>query len=74
MSYKRRKPVDEREMLKTRWQGHHSICQKLREIYNETENENIKLNCRVAMAMAKAMQEQLKKYKKQKEARENGDS
>lgn len=33
MPYKRRHPVDEREMLKERWAGHHTVCETLREIY-----------------------------------------
>ena len=70
MSYKRRQPVREKEMLKERWAGHHTVCETLREIYKladgrETfDNNEIKLKCRLAMAMAKAMQDRLKKYKK----------
>lgn len=67
MPYKRRQPVDEAEMLKTRWNGHHTICQTLREIYSMTDDSEIKLKTRLAMAMAKAMQDRLKKYKKRME-------
>jgi hypothetical protein len=78
MSYKRRKPVREKEMLKERWTGHHTVCETLREIYQLADDndyqhygflEDIKLKCRLAMAMAKAMQEKLKKYKKEQHGR-----
>ena len=55
MPYKRRNPVPESEMELTRWQGHHSICQMIRDCYHLTENEELRLKLRVAMAMAKAM-------------------
>ena len=71
MSYKRRKPVDEKEMLKTRWEGHHTVCQTIRDIYNMTENDEIKLKCRLAMAMAKAMQDKLKHYRRKEDASTN---
>lgn len=74
MPYKRRQPVDEKEMEKeelstewemdrTRYLGHHTICQTLRDIYHMTDNEELKLKCRLAMSMAKAMNEKLKWYK-----------
>lgn len=64
MSYKRRDPVSLSEMDRSRYDGHHSICQFLRDIFHLTDNEEIKMKTRVAMAMAKAMNNQLKKYKK----------
>jgi hypothetical protein len=54
-------------MLKKRYQGHHTICEVLREIYMETKNDDIKLKCRVAMTMAKSMHEKLKQYKLEKQ-------
>mgnify|MGYP007082026374 CR=1 FL=1 len=63
MPYPHREPVDRKEMDRSRYEGHHSICQTLRDIFHLTDDEEIKLKCRVGMAMAKAMQEQLKKYK-----------
>lgn len=63
MSYKRREPVPESKMLKTKYEGHHTICQTLRDIYHLTENEEIRYKCRVAVAMAKAMQDKLKEYR-----------
>ena len=69
MSYKKRKPVPERDMLKSRYAGHHTICETLREIYQSTNNEDIKLKCRLAMSMAKSMHERLKKYKKEADER-----
>jgi len=64
VSYKRHEPIDLREMKKTRWDGHHSICQMLRDIYNISDNEDVKYKSRIAMSMAKSMHERLKKYKK----------
>jgi len=67
MPYKRHEPISEHDMLKTRYVGHHTICQILREIYIETGDESIKWKCRIAMSMAKSMHEKLKKYKKMTE-------
>jgi hypothetical protein len=63
-------PIDREEMHLHRWDGHHTVCQTIREIYRSTNDPEIKLKCRLALAMTKAMHEQLKKYKA-KEA-ENG--
>ncbi len=68
MPYKKRQPVPESEMIKDRWKGHHTVCQTLRDIYAETQSDDIKMMCRLAMAMTKAMHERLKYYKaKEKE-------
>lgn len=69
MPYKRRKPVSEKAMLKTRYKGHHTICETIREIYMATDDEDIKYKCRLATAMAKAMQDRLKKYKEKENGR-----
>ena len=58
-----REPIRESYMDMKRFEGHHSICQTLRDIYHMTDDEKLKLKCRVAMAMTKAMHEKLKKYK-----------
>jgi hypothetical protein len=50
-------------MNKHRWDGHHTVCQTIREIYRMTEDPEIKMKCRLAMAMTKAMHEKLKEYK-----------
>ena len=63
MPYKRHQPVPESEMDMSRWQGHHSICQTLRDMYHETKDENIKLKIRLCMAMAKSMNKKLQYYK-----------
>ena len=55
-------PTSISDMKKRRYEGHHTICQKIREIYTLTDNEDIKLKCRIAMAMAKRMHERLKRY------------
>ena len=63
MPYKKHNPVPESEMDMSRWQGHHSICQMLRDMYHETTDENIRLKCRTCMAMAKSMNKKLQYYK-----------
>lgn len=63
VEFREREPIDIQEMDKSRWEGHHSICQTLRDIYHMTENGEIQLKARVAMAMTKAMHEKLKSYK-----------
>jgi hypothetical protein len=67
MPYKKHKPVSVRRMLKKRYHGHNTICQKLREIFMSTDDEEIKLKCREGMAMAKAMQDKLKAYSREKQ-------
>jgi hypothetical protein len=44
------------------YHGHFSVCQKLRDIYMSTDNENIKMDARLAMAMTKRMHDKLKWY------------
>ncbi len=63
MPYKRRVPVSESEMDITRWEGHHSVCQTIRDIYHLTDNIEVKMKCRLAMARTKSMHEKLKEYK-----------
>jgi hypothetical protein len=63
----KREPAPLEEMDKTRWEGHHSICQTLRDIYHMTDDAGLKLKCREAMAMTKAMHEKLKQYKQMEE-------
>lgn len=65
MPYKHHEPVDISEMDRTRYDGHHSICQTLRDIYHLTDSEDVKLKTRVAMSMAKSMHTKLKKYKEE---------
>ena len=70
MPYKHHDPVPESEMAFNRYDGHHTICQTLREIYRMTNNEEIKLKCRIGLAMTKAMHKRLKYYKKKEMANE----
>jgi len=67
MSYKKYEPVSIKKMLNKRYHGHNTICQKLRDIFVKTEDEDIKLMCREAMAMAKSMHTRLKAYKREKQ-------
>jgi len=72
MSYKRVDPVSISAMTRTRYKGHHTICEMLREIYALTDDEEIKLKCRVATAMAKSMHNKLKWYKERGKKIEQG--
>lgn len=72
MPYPRHKPVPEEEMLKpaseeemnfSRYAGHHTICETLREIWRASDDEEVKMKCRLAVSMAKAMVEKLKSYR-----------
>ena len=63
VEFREREPIDVSEMDKKRWEGHHSICQTIRDIYHLTNDPDLKLKCRVVMAMTKAMHEKLKTYK-----------
>ena len=47
--------MDEKNAMNT-------ICQVLREIYLKTDDEEIKLKCRVAISMAKSMNKKLWEY------------
>jgi len=64
-------PIDEYEMDITRWEGHHSVCQTIRDIYHMIDNPQAKLKCRLAMNMTKKMHQRLKWYKQQEEERAN---
>ena len=63
MGIRKHKPVSIKKIENQRYQGHHTICQFLRDIYTMTENEDIKMKCRIGMSMAKSMHERLKKYR-----------
>lgn len=65
MSYQKIEPVEENRMHRQKYKGHNTICQVLREIYDLSENDSVRLKCRLAMAMAKKMHERLKEYKQQ---------
>jgi hypothetical protein len=64
MSIRKHKPVSIAKIEKSRYKGHHTICQFLRDIYSLTDNEEIKLKCRIGLSMTKSMHERLKKYRK----------
>lgn len=67
MPHPRVEPVSEGVMLNNKAWGHHTICQTLREIFQMSDNEEIKYKCRLAMAMAKKMQNRLLEYKAKEE-------
>lgn len=69
MSMRRHEPVSIRQIENTRYKGHHTICQFLRDIYSMTDNEEIKMKCRIGMSMTKSMHERLKVYRKLNDGR-----
>ncbi len=70
MSIRKHRPVSIRKIENPRYKGHHTICQFLRDIYAMTDNDEIKLKCRIGMSMAKSMHERLKKYRKMMRSKE----
>lgn len=65
-------PAGYHDMEETRYTGHHTICQTLREIYQITKDpdmldeekfETIRLKSRLAMSMGKSMLSALHDYK-----------
>lgn len=72
MPYRRHDPVPESVMDISRYEGHHSICQMLRDIYHMTDDEEIKLKCRIAMSMSKSMHKKLKWCKNHFEGQGDG--
>ncbi|MFH1547461.1 MAG: hypothetical protein ABIC57_03165, partial [bacterium] len=74
MPYKKCEPADDVDMRKKRYFGHHTICEKCREIWRmgrELNNPELMLKAREAMAMGKRMHEKLKEYKSYRESGEN---
>lgn len=63
MPYKRREPVPESEMDRSRYNGHYTICQKLRDMYHRIDDPSVKLDIRICMAMSKAMNNRLQYYR-----------
>ena len=64
MSIRKHNPVPVSKMRKRRREGKMTICQILRNIYAMTDNEEIKMKCRIGTSMAKSMQNRLIYYKK----------
>lgn len=58
------KPISISKIENTSYKGHNTICQYLRDIYSMTDDEDIKMKCRIGMSMAKSMHERLKMYRK----------
>ncbi len=58
-----KEPAPESDMDIKRWEGHHSICQTIRDMYHLTDDSDIRMKCRIAMAMTKAMNNRLQYYK-----------
>jgi len=63
MGYEQIEPAHRKKLERKRYKGHNTICQKLREIYQKTDDEEIKSLCCIAYAMGKKMHNKLKEYK-----------
>jgi hypothetical protein len=70
MGMRKHNPVSIRMIEKKEYEGHHTICQFLRDIYSMTDDEEVKLKARVAMSMAKSMHEKLKRRRKEVRAKD----
>ncbi len=68
--YKKVKPADISTMENQKYEGHNTICQKIREVYHLTQDEEIKYRCREMLSMSKAMHNRLKFYKQQEALRQ----
>lgn len=74
MPYKKVTPAGDADMRKKRYLGHHTICEKCREIWRmgrDLNNQELMLKAREAMAMGKRMHEKLKTFKEYRESGEN---
>lgn len=52
----------------------YTVCEVLREIWQETENATVKLKTRIAMTMAKKMNDKLMEYNKKWQEQWDGDT
>lgn len=64
MPYPRTKPATVQEMFADNHPGHHTICQTLRELHNDTTDEATREKLRLVWAFAKKMHNRLKEYRK----------
>ena len=63
MSYKKVDPWPHNKMIRRRYEGHFSICAKLKTLYQNTDDPEIRQELAICVAMAKKMHERLKYYK-----------
>lgn len=64
MSYRKVEPWPHKRMMNPRYKGHHSICAKLKDLYQECDDPAIREELAICVTMAKKMHERLKYYKK----------
>ena len=62
MPYKRHAPCAEADMDATAVEGEIAVFQILRDIYHLTDDEDIKMKCRIGISMARAMSRRIDKY------------
>ena len=67
MGYKRVEPWPHNKMMRKRYQGHFTICAKLKELYQNESDPEIRKELAICVTMAKKMHERLKYYKKKEE-------
>ena len=63
MPYKKHKPWPHAKMMRERYKGHHTICAKLKDLYQATDDQDIRRELAICVSMAKSMHEKLKYYK-----------
>jgi len=64
MPYKRVNPWPHAKMMRKRYEGHFTICAKLKTLYQNTDDLQLRQELAICVAMAKKMHERLKYYKK----------
>ena len=52
-------------MIDKRYDGHYSICSKLRKLYQDTDDKEIREELAICVTMAKKMHERLMYYNKE---------
>lgn len=62
MPYPKHEPASIEDMEK-RMKGENTLCNTIREMYHITNDEEIRMKCRIAFSMGKAMCERLGFYK-----------
>ena len=63
MPYQRVEPWPHDKMMRKRYEGHFTICAKLKQLYQNTDDPKIREELAICVAMAKKMHERLKYYK-----------
>ena len=64
MAYQRSNPWPHRKMMRKRYANHHTICAILKNLYQDTDDQELREQLATCVTMAKKMHEKLKEYKR----------